>query len=253
MNHPAASLLLVLLLGADFVFIVLHIARQTHFVPWLSRNLFDIGIDRSYGEVFQYIKLFWIVILTAVVLRSSRTIAYGSWMVLFAYVLLDDALQIHEKAGELVASTFHAAPLFGLRLQDYGELYVWAVVGAALLTGLALAYRHGSPAFRRVSIDLGLLGLALVVFGGLGDMAEIAIEAGAVVEFGLGTIEDGGEMLVVSVMLWYAFLVALRGGHPAAYLHECLRAAPGPDDRRSPEAAQGDSRSPAPPQREQVV
>ena len=222
-NVPSASLFLILLLCADFVFIGLHAVNTL--TPLLKSALYSLGSDSSYSEMFQYLKWLWIIILLAYVSRSRRSFGYLAWLLLFVYFLCDDALSIHEKVGEHIAGYLTLTPPFGLGLQDLGELLVSAVAGMVLFSFVTWAYLQGSQVFRKVSQDLLLLILALVFFGVFVDMVHAAIHSGWRADFVLVVIEDGGEMLVASVILWYVFLLSLRDENASAYLCDILRAA----------------------------
>ena len=142
---------------------------------------------------------------------------------MFAYLLLDDALQIHERGGTLVAARLGLMHAFRLRGKDFGELAVSAAAGILLLPLLIWAYRSGSQMFRKVSQDLILLILVLVFFGVVIDMVGIAIQAGKGVGFIMGVIEEGGEMIAVSLILWYVFLRTVRDDSAGCYLCDLLR------------------------------
>jgi hypothetical protein len=43
------------------------------------------------------------------------------------------------------------------------------------------------------------------------------------VDFILEVIEDGGEMLVASLILWYVFRLSIRDETATSYLCDCLR------------------------------
>jgi len=77
--------------------------------------------------------------------------------------------------------------------------------------------------FRKVSQDIIILILVLVFFGVVIDMADIAIRLGKGVGFALGVIEDGGEMIAVSLILWYVFLRTVRDDSADCYLCDLLR------------------------------
>jgi hypothetical protein len=220
-NEHSASLLLFLLLSVDFAFIVLHIMNKATRI--LNPQLFSIEKDNTYPEFYQYIKFLWIIILFSYVLKSTKHPSYISWILTFVYFLCDDALKIHEMIGGYIAKSFDFHPPLNLRLQDFGELTVSATIGALLLAIFVGAYLHGSQTFKKVSKDMLLFIAALVFFGVFVDMVHIAIELGPVVRFGLGITEDGGEMVVVSLILWYVFLLAIRDGDSDLFLHDLLR------------------------------
>jgi hypothetical protein len=60
-----------------------------------------------------------------------------------------------------------------------------------------------------------------VFFGLIVDIAE-AIGLGRMVITSLGFVEDSGELVVYSLIVWYVFLLALRQGKPEAFLVELV-------------------------------
>jgi hypothetical protein len=85
--------LLYLFLATDFVLISLHILYLTTDI--LSNSYFSIEQDRGYGELFQYIKEYWIAILLSLLAWRNRSFLYLGWSLLFFYLLLDDAAFPH--------------------------------------------------------------------------------------------------------------------------------------------------------------
>src|SRR5690606_13874306 len=195
-----ASLLLRLFLSADLAFIVLHILYKTYI---LNSSYFSLKRDLGYSEFFQYTKFLWIIIMLIYIIRKTRVWEYLSWLAVFTYFLADDAFQLHENIGRSIAGNLDFVAPFNLRLQDIGELTVLAVAGMILLVMLTWAYWRGTQAFRNVSKDLLILVGIMTFFGVFIDAAEIGVDLGLFIKETLGLIDDGGEMIVVSVMLWY--------------------------------------------------
>ena len=195
--------LLYLLLCADLVFIVLY---GFYGFRYLSDPKFGLIEDWSYGEIFQYIKEFWIVILLLALTIRKRSLLYFSWSMLFLYLLLDDSLQIHETIGALTATTFDFRPMFGLRDVDFGELTVAAIAGSILGSFIAVNHRHGDDGSRFISKCLFVLLIALLLFGIVLDMAGILVTSKFLTQV-LGAIEDGGEQAVMSVIFWFVFML----------------------------------------------
>jgi hypothetical protein len=219
-REPGSSLLLMLLLAGDLVYIGFHCLHVL--TPYFESWTFSIQRDAGYAEVFQYMKFLWIILLLMLIMRATRELHYGAWVLVFLYFLLDDSLQIHEKFGEALADHLNLTAPFNLRPQDIGELIVIALAGSFLLLVLVLSYWRGSPAFRRTTKDMVLLVLVLAVVGIGADMAQVAYPGEGIVDLILVIIEDGGELVVVSFMLWYFFLLTLRKGRPPAYLWDAL-------------------------------
>lgn len=197
--------LLWLLLATDLVFIGLYFV---YMAGLSSDGHFLIEEDRSYGELFQYIKEFWIMLMFGMLLIKCRRLVYGVGLFLFSYLLLDDSLQLHENiAGFLVRSAgWHLGDKqFGLRYQDYGEILVTGTVGGWFILLLALAYKRGAKGVRRVCKHIVVFCFALAFFGVFVDMLNIVMQAFPVMAASMNVLEDGGEMLVMSVMAWYTY------------------------------------------------
>ena len=208
-KETSASTFLLLLLVADCAFIFLHFLLLKGL---LNNPLLALTRDRGYPEMYQYIKESWIVVLLFSMLIRTRAAGYSVWALLFLYLLFDDALKIHETFGGYIAVRLEFTPFRGLRAQDFGELAVSAMAAALLLTSLILFYVRGLGAFRQVTRHLLLLLLALAFFGIFVDMLHVTAERGSKVYDLLGAVEDGGEMVVMSVVAWYVFLLNVRDG-----------------------------------------
>ena len=193
-------------------------------IKWvLESDLFNMERGRGYPEIYQYIKFFWVIVLLFNLSLKNRSLHYIPWVLLFTYFLLDDSMKIHGRAGYLISEHFNFTPFFGLQLQDYGELAISATAGIFLLLPLVWAYRKGTQIFRKISLDIGLLVLVLVFFGVVVDMMHAAVHLGNAVDFIMGLVEDGGEMLAVSLVLWYIFLLNVRGDNAGCYLCDFVR------------------------------
>jgi hypothetical protein len=220
-NISSTSLLFLLLLSADMAFFTIHSIKSfTRFIP---DNRFSIETDQGFAETYQYIKWFWISIEFALLSISRRSLSYVSWIFIFIYLLCDDALSLHENIGTLIANRLTFSPPLGLRLQDFGELAVTIIAGLILLSSVWISYCRGSYAFQKISQDILLLLLALSFCGVFVDMAHIAIHLGGKVNIILGFIEDGGEMLVASMIVGYVFSLSIRKENASPYLCDLLR------------------------------
>jgi hypothetical protein len=190
---------LFLLLIADFAFILIHIFYMNHFI---SSRLFSLEKDFGYAEVYQYIKELWIVALLSTISIKRKHIIYFAWALLFTYFLFDDSLRIHELFGSRLVHHFHFQPMFSLRAQDFGELCTSILFGSLLFIFIGISYIFSNHTGKQISKTLFILVLALVFFGIVVDMLHIAIPFAKPV---FGLIEDGGEMLVMSIIVWYIF------------------------------------------------
>jgi len=201
---------LALLLSADAAFVLLHLVHTLS--PFLSDPLFSIERDWGYGEAFQYVKTYWIAIMLAVLGWRTREAIYGAWTLLYIYLLCDDAFRIHEQVGRAVARHLGYAPTFGLKARDLGELTVQGAIGLAFLVLIASMYVRSARDARRASIDLAVLSGAIAFFAVPVDMLHNLV-AGSRFGAEIGLVEDGGEMVAMSAVGWYALQLVERRGH----------------------------------------
>jgi hypothetical protein len=213
MSSRDLRILLVLWIAADVFFIILHVIYA--FTPHLNHPSFNVEDDRSGGEAIQYAKALWIALGFLWIALLRRSAGYIPRVLLFTYVVLDDAFQLHELLGRDIAIALDYPELLGLRPDDLGELTFHSIALAVILPLLAAAYYSGSREFRKFSVNMVILLVVLGVFGVAFDMLHI-IATGGPLEQLAGVLEDGGEMIVMSVIAAFA-LVALglaRQGSP---------------------------------------
>jgi hypothetical protein len=179
---------LVLLILADVAFLILNILHT--YSGWggiFSSPLFSLDMDRGHAEFYQYLKMFWVIPLLIFMAFRSAPFLHLSWSALFAYLLLDDMLELHETLGVQVADLLVLQPAFGLRAIDFGELAISLFFGG-LLFGLILVAWLLSDKTSRVLLDM----LDIIIFGAGNSF--------------LNLLENWGEMLVTSVIVWYVFI-----------------------------------------------
>jgi len=166
----------------------------------------------GYGGLFQYVKELWVVMLLLFLARRKPRFLYITWSLLFLCLMLDDCLQVHEKWGHFLARYVNFRPPFGLRAQDLGELAVCISYGVPLVASVWVTGRRSGTAARKISKHL-LVMIGLLTFFGLGiDMVHIMVEHSLLSPMSpiLGVVEDGGEMIVMSLISWYVFRLVLR-------------------------------------------
>lgn len=203
--------LLALLLLTDAGLIIAHLIHT--FTPFLDPAGYSIEQERGYAEIFQYIKYFWTIVLLGVLAVGKREWNFGLWMLLFIYLLGDDASQFHERGGEFFTATMQYQPLWGLRAQDFGELSMSLIVLTVFSILAIKAYLGANTNTRTVIKGYAILLVMLAFFGVVVDMLHVV--AGGDDFPLLGVLEDGGELLTVSLVTWYSFhLVEHRGVLP---------------------------------------
>jgi hypothetical protein len=219
--------LLLILLIVDLVFIVIHIV--TCFLYFIGKienfgdyNFLVLTQDESFAEIFQYLKYVSVIVMIGYLMYVEKAYAYISWVLLFIFFLLDDSLSLHESMGEVLVEEFNFKPMFGLRAVDFGELTFVAIVGVAILLSFVLAYIKGNTIFKKRTIDLFIL-LGFMIFFGIGfDMLHEILGENLKVGFVIGLIEDGGEMIVMTLIVWYVYQLIKSDKKVKSYLFEFL-------------------------------
>jgi hypothetical protein len=168
----------------------------------LTSERWSIARDRGFGEMFQYLKYLGIMLALVQLFRKTRLPVLLLWTGVFGFLLLDDSMRIHERFGLGMVAWAHLPDFGTLRGRDLGEL-IYAALGAVVLTPiLMLTYIRSSPTARAISADLLLLLIALLIFAVGGDtihrlLSNTAFDSIAAI------VEDGGEMLVLSLTCFY--------------------------------------------------
>jgi hypothetical protein len=118
----------------------------------------------------------------------------------FGVVLLDDAMEIHEDLGKHLVGVLDLRPMLGVRSRDVGEVITWAMMGVIVLPFVLAGFAFS----KRTHVANGLA--LLIPFGALVFFAVVVDQAFHIYRdlfFGadiiLATLEDGGEMIAVSL------------------------------------------------------
>lgn len=206
--------MLTLLVAADLAFIALGIVYECGFINLTNfcnalnlDSYFSITRDRGYAEVFQYLKEYWLIILFFFLTINQNLKIYFGWFFLFIYLLLDDALELHENLGLMIANRLNYTALFNLRPEDYGELTIFGIVGILFFLWLSISYRWANSRERKIFRNLIKILLGLVVFAVFVDIVHVLLDRYVFWKSTLGIVEDGGEHIVMSVMVCYVMSV----------------------------------------------
>ena len=124
-------------------------------------------------------------------------------------LLIDDALALHESIGSLVTSVLPLPSIRSMQPEQAGELLFFAVVGVLFVAALAGLHR-ADPAARGFTMGLAPAFAFLVFFGAGVDMVH-SLVADRDLRYAVGVIEDGGEMLAMSLLVALAYLAAVGG------------------------------------------
>jgi hypothetical protein len=217
-----ARTLLIMLVAADLAFIVLHVIYVE--TGLLRGRPFSLEADNGVPEAYQYVKQFWVALCMVGLFRRTREISYIGVGVIFTFLLLDDAFQMHEHFGKWLAGQYSLPVAFGLRPDDIGELLFAAGIGGVTVLLIGLGYWRGGPDARIVTRDISILILLLAGLGVGVDVIHVIsyYKAPLLAQF-LLILEDGGEMLVVSATAAYVFNVLIHEGRAPVDLWAIMR------------------------------
>lgn len=212
LKNLKSNQLLILLLLADLFFIFFHILHKAPYIddwfPVFDDNSFSITRDLGMAEGFQYVKEYWVVLLLGFLAWRRGKKELIGWSLLFSYLLLDDMFTLHERLGDFIARLIGNRLDFllfaNLELDDIGEVIGVFAIGLLFTLILVPTYLRLQPDARPVYRTLTWL-LAALLFFGLGlDLLDRFVDSYAIQEM-FKLAEDGGEMLMMSVICWYTY------------------------------------------------
>ena len=200
--------LLKILLILDLLFIIGHIASALLWYFEMGEfSNFLVTQDGGYPEIFQYLKYLAIVLLVAMYIAEIKKFDYLPWLVLFFFLFVDDAFLLHERSGRFFAETFGLKPVLGLRAADLGELAYAALMGIITLGLLLWFYLKGSKVVKNTFLDIFIL-FSILLFFAIGvDMIHQVFEENYIAYALIALIEDGGEMIALSFLVWYFYFI----------------------------------------------
>ena len=221
--------IVLILIAIDLFFIIVHGFKfvfkedfKALFGPWVY-DQFKINRDWSFPEIFNYLKFLLITYLLYRTFAVIRQPVYMAWAFVYMVALLDDSLQGHEIFGDYFSNMIGSITLFGIELdkeegfrtQDVGELIAFATYGAVFAMVLAFGFLRSQALHRRIGLGFAILLGVLAFFGVVVDMLDRLIVSRTLGKLA-STVEDGGEMLAVSLTVALALIVYRRYGTKAS-------------------------------------
>ena len=195
--------LLALLLAADAILIGAHIVTGV-LLPRIPLFL-NIAVDHSLPELLCYAEM---IAASGIMLRAFRrtgTALCLSFAAVLFVMMLDDSLQLHEAIGASFAESLHIAAFAGVEAKDSGELIAWGLLGSVLLLfgifGLVRTPIASWPRFFMLAVLVGPLGFFAVGVDFLHDPVCAAASWRGYCSQIFDLVEDGGEMIVQSLIL----------------------------------------------------
>ena len=203
--------ILFLFLIVDLVFIGLHIVcRKTDLI---SDPLFLLTTDRGYSEVFQYIKIFWIVLLIGSAAIRARASLYLLWTIIFSYLLMDDLLMLHETIGGVIIGDKlkNIFPYLETISYDAGQVVYASLLGTMFIGIGIILYQFSKQYIKTTSTYLLILLFAFAFFSVIVDVVAAFFEkVYSMPVSGTSILEDGGELIVMSFIIYVVFSVHLH-------------------------------------------
>jgi hypothetical protein len=167
----------------------------------------NIGQDWSAGEFFNYAKWGAMVGIFAIKYSKKHHLIYLCLAVVFTLILGDDSLQFHERFGLLASKIFQSMPGF---LGALGEIVFWILLGTFCLTAILFIWPQTPPDVREKIWPLAILFCGVVFFGVFIDFIHFFAPESSLLSGGLLLLEDGGEMIFISLMASYSYSVFWR-------------------------------------------
>lgn len=196
---------LLTLVAVDLAFVATSVASLIggdREGPWALET------DGGWAEQWGYAQQAAIAVLLLLLTLLSRRWVFLPWATVFAAALADDSLRLHENKGAWLADRlgerlWFPDGLLGLRANDLGEILVWGLLAVVPLTAVVLLHRRSDRATRRASLGLAALLAAYIFCGGVIDQVHVLVMNTPIGD-AVGTIEDGGELVVLSLTVAYA-------------------------------------------------
>lgn len=203
--------ILIPLLIIDLALIMLHVSVSN------STNLetsevynFSLNKEGSLSEIYEYAKTLLCALALFLCFRTTAERFFAVAAAFFVYVTLDNALGIHEQALTLIGLDGYKA-----------EILFFAAI-AVITSASMYAYWPRTGAFRSYAIGVVLLIMLIAFFAAGVDVLHAVLPSRINIPNLadiLTLVEDGGELVAISLNLTFAVTVALLfRAHEAASL-----------------------------------
>lgn len=218
LSHRTSRTVLTTMLLIDAAFILCHVLLSlsaTDIAPrWhdILYGQFTLYSDTALPEVFNFVKWGMAAVLALVAFRLSRQRHFIGVAFASALFLIDDAGQVHERMGALFTE-FGFSGIAFLDANSVGELVGLGGLALFVAIGLGYAFVTANPAqCRDVKILLAAI-VGMFLCGVIGDIAHnlaLGHLGDGIVTLLTGVIEDGGELLLISLYASVVFTSVIR-------------------------------------------
>lgn len=207
LSAPVVRTTLIVVLAIDAVLIVMHCGLVLHqrgllgvdtntWPMWAGR--FDLSRDWGIGEYAEYAKAAAAAVFLAAAFVFSRRPIYLVFAAIFAYTGIDNAFRLHEQA---------AGPASGD--VQVGELAYFGVAAIAIIAVIAFAWPRGATAHK---VHAQVMLVVVLVYGafavGVDAVHFFVAYHVAYTDAVLGLLEDGGELVTLSIAVAVSLAVA---------------------------------------------
>ncbi|WP_235299272.1 hypothetical protein [Portibacter marinus] len=207
------KILLLALLLTDVAFLILHVFAAFYMRHTDDFDFYLMTRDRSYAEVFQYIKEFKIALFLFMMSLNTKQVLFAILGLLFVYLLADDMMGLHEGAGVYFKETFlspEAGKLPMVVIQVVFSFLVFIIFAILIWffikSGVDSEYELFSKKLMLLVVFLAIFGVGIDFLHSLYNLTDIDSEY---VNQILALIEDWGEMLVMTGIVGYVYGVVL--------------------------------------------
>lgn len=207
---PSTNSILVTLLAVDTFLIGGHVLHDVWGHGPFSLVRLSLAYEGGFATQFGVAKLLTAAGIMWLIARRTLAPIDVAWAFTLVIVALDDLLMIHEGLGGLFVAWFDLPGLFGRDPLPLGELIVWASMGSVVLVLLFAAHKRSPLEARKRSLRIAGLVALLAFFAVVVDAANSFLFEGSVETFTL-PVEDGGELIVMTLILAYAASAILEG------------------------------------------
>ena len=210
LKQPALIFVLVLF-GIDAFFIGAHaLSLALKFFGFQeagsSLKHFKVSHDGGIPEIFNYFMLCLTSAVLVLIYRRSRTPMYLILALIFVYAFLDDAFTLHEQLSLDLAEALAFPDMW--RRSAFAQALYFAIVAGVSVPMLLAGWINANSTHRRLSATMIASLCALAFFAAFVDLVhELVGYHSRIVYSALDLIEDGGEMLIVTLSCWVALSI----------------------------------------------
>lgn len=201
------SLRIAALLLLPYAGVLIGLDVAAHYGELTNAHLpvqFFLASDGGFGERLEYSLTLAVSLMLLITWLWEGASVYLANALLFAWLTLDNSIEIHERFGHAFAHWFEGWPL-PVGANDIGEASMFLVIGLVWLVALFISLRH---ARLRAAVE------SLILSGCIGVAAFFGVIVDLMVVWGPHTpvmlefetfVEDGGEFAMICI----AFLIAV--------------------------------------------